>query len=73
MTWTQWSKEHLLAFHRQDISQDLIEYALIAALVGLVVVAAVQPVASVLGSGVNDVGRRFTNHVDHGLHKGWYK
>jgi len=58
---------------REDLGQDLIEYALLVALIGLMATAVVAPVAQALNTGVSKVNKKFKEHVDHGLHKGWYK
>ncbi len=65
--------DHLREFHLRDTGQDLIEYALVAALLALMCSAALTPVAAALNNGVSHVGKKFKDHVDHGLHKGWYK
>jgi len=67
----QWN-QCLKSFWREDAAQDLIEYALLTALLALMCTAALSPVAQALSSGVNQVEKKFKNHVDHGLHKGWY-
>lgn len=68
-SWT----DHLRRFWREDAAQDMIEYALLAALVALMSAAALSPVAQVLNDGVNKIHTKFKDHVDRGLHKGWYK
>ena len=60
-------------FWREDTAQDLLEYALVAALIGLMTTATLAPVAQVLNNTVDKVHKKFKEHVDHGLHKGWYK
>ncbi len=66
-------KRLISALHLEDAGQDLMEYALVAALIALVGSVAVAPVAEAVSNGVNVVGSKFKNHVDHGLHKGWSK
>jgi len=66
-------RRRLRELHRKDVGQDLIEYALITALFALMCSAALTPVAQALNNGVSKVGKKFKQHVDHGLHKGWYK
>jgi len=66
-------KQHLSRFHLQDAAQDLIEYALIAAMFALMAGVVLTPVTQVLNNGVTKVGKKFKEHVDQGLHKGWYK
>lgn len=66
-------KERLSALHQGERAQDLIEYALIAAMISFMVVAAAGSVAVQIEVGISSVGKKFKDHVDHGLHKGWYK
>ena len=47
----------------EDSGQDLIEYALVAALVGLGAVAAMKGLSNSLGSTFNGVGNSLTNAV----------
>jgi len=65
--------EPLRRFGLEDAAQDLIEYALIAAVMALMCAAALSPVAQALNNGVTKAGKKFKQHTDHGLHKGWYK
>jgi Flp pilus assembly pilin Flp len=51
----------------------LIEYALLAALIALMCSVALAPVAQVLNNTVTKTGKKFKEHVDKGLHLGWYK
>ncbi|MGH6628214.1 MAG: Flp family type IVb pilin [Burkholderiales bacterium] len=69
----QWLKERLSALHGGERAQDLIEYALIAAMVSFMVVAVSGSVAYQISTGATNVGKKFKTHVDRGLHKGWYK
>ena len=69
----QWLKARLSALHRGERAQDLIEYALIGAMVSLMVVAAAGSLAVQIEVGMSHVGKKFKDHVDNGLHKGWYK
>jgi len=57
----------------EDLAQDLIEYALVAALIALMCATALSPVTLALHNGVTKVAKKFKEHVDRGLHKGWYK
>jgi len=52
--------KHLL---RDESGQDLIEYALVAALVGLAVVAALKGLSNKIGNTTNSVGNTLTNAV----------
>jgi len=47
----------------EDSGQDLIEYALVAALVGLGVVAAMKGLSNNIGKTFNGVGNSLTNAV----------
>jgi pilus assembly protein Flp/PilA len=47
----------------EDSGQDLIEYALVAALVGLGAVAAMKGLSNSIGSTFNGVGTSLTNAV----------
>lgn len=69
----RWFKGHLAVLHRHERAQDLIEYALIAAMLSLMVVAASGSVAIQIATGFSNVGEKMKRHVDHGLHLGWYK
>jgi hypothetical protein len=61
------------SFWGEDIGQDLMEYALLIALIGFMATASLAPVAQALNNTVEKVHKKFKEHVDHGLHKGWYK
>jgi hypothetical protein len=58
---------------REDIGQDLIEYAMLVAPIGFMAPVSLSPVAQVLSNGGDKTHKKFKDHVDHGLHKGWYK
>jgi pilus assembly protein Flp/PilA len=47
----------------EDSGQDLIEYALVAALVGLGSIAAISGLTNSIGSSFNSVGNGLTNAV----------
>lgn len=68
-------RQSLRRFWREDAAQDLIEYSLLTALIGLMCAAALSPVAQALSNGVNKVEKKFEDHTHHdnGKHKGWYK
>ena len=53
----------LKTFVRDESGQDLIEYALVAALVGLGAVAAMNGLANAIGNTFNGVGNSLTNAV----------
>jgi len=69
----RWFKGHLAVLHHHDRAQDLIEYALVAAMLSMMVVAASGSVAIQIATGFSNVGEKFKRHVDNGLHLGWYK
>jgi pilus assembly protein Flp/PilA len=48
---------------RDDSGQDLIEYALVAALIGLGATAAMTTLATTIGSAFASVGTKLTNAV----------
>jgi len=52
-----------IAFFNDESGQDIIEYGLIAAFLGLAAVAAVNAMASSVGSGYNGVGSSLTSSV----------
>jgi pilus assembly protein Flp/PilA len=56
--------KHLMEglFH-DDSGQDLIEYALIAAVIALGAIASMNSLAGSIGNGFNNVGNQFTNNV----------
>jgi pilus assembly protein Flp/PilA len=53
----------LVALHRGDSGQDLIEYALIAALIALAAVAGMNFLASAINSAFSAVGSRLTSYT----------
>lgn len=69
----RWFKGHLAALHQHDRAQDMIEYALIAAMLSLMIVAVSGSVAIQIATGFSNVGEKVKKHVDNGLHLGWYK
>ena len=50
-------------FVRDESGQDLIEYALVAAMIGLGAVAAMSRLAEQIISAFNSIGRQLTNAV----------
>ncbi|HKO18505.1 MAG TPA: Flp family type IVb pilin [Acidobacteriaceae bacterium] len=56
-------KQHLSKFLKDESGQDLIEYALVAALVGLGAVAAMQGLSNSIANTFNGVGNQLTNAV----------
>ncbi len=64
-------RQRVVAFHTQNSAQDLIEYALLAALISTISVAAMRPIAHALNNSSSSINSKLKNHVDKGLHKGW--
>jgi pilus assembly protein Flp/PilA len=56
-------KQLLSNLINEDSGQDLIEYALVAALVGLGAVASLTSLKNVIGNTFNTVGNNLTNAV----------
>jgi pilus assembly protein Flp/PilA len=56
-------RKSLVEFLRDDSGQDLIEYALVAALIGLGATAAMSTLATTIGSAFASVGTSLTNAV----------
>jgi len=53
----------LVGFIMDESGQDLIEYALVAGLIGLGAVVAMSGLATKIGSAFNSVGNTLTNNV----------
>ena len=53
----------LKGFFCEDSGQDLIEYALVAGLIGLAAVLAMSGLAAKIGNSFNTVGSRLTNSI----------
>ena len=73
LIWFRSLRGRLRALQREELAQDLIEYTLLAALISLLVIAASSAVATTMNNAATKMGGRFKNHVDRGLHLGWYK
>ena len=56
-------KEVLVALHREDSGQDLIEYALIAALIALGAIAGMGYVAQLINQGFSTIGNKLSNAI----------
>jgi pilus assembly protein Flp/PilA len=54
-------KHIVSAFLKEESGQDLIEYALVAALVGLGALAAMKGLSNSIGNSFNSVGNALTN------------
>ena len=48
---------------KDESGQDLIEYALVAALVGLGAVASMKALSTTIGTAFNNVGKDLTNNI----------
>ncbi len=57
------TKHMVAAFLEDESGQDLIEYALVAALVGLGAIAAMRVLSNAIGNSFNGVGNALTNAV----------
>ena len=56
-------KHLLIAFIKDESGQDLIEYALVAGLIGLGAVIAMTSLSGKIGTAFNSVGNNLTNAV----------
>jgi pilus assembly protein Flp/PilA len=56
-------KQHLKQLAADDTGQDLIEYALVAALIGVAAVSAMRVLSNSIGKSFNGVGNSLTNAV----------
>lgn len=65
------AQETLLELDRDESAQDLIEYALLAAMVALGAVVSMNSVADVVNNGLTHVHNKFHKHI--GKHLGWGK
>ena len=61
--WLMKAREVVTALHREDAGQDLIEYALIAALIALGAVAGMGFIASAINNAFNAIGSKLSNAV----------
>jgi len=57
------ARDVLVALHREDSGQDLIEYALIAALIALGAVLGMGAVASAINSAFSAIGSKLMNNI----------
>jgi pilus assembly protein Flp/PilA len=60
---TQFLKQSLTSFLLEESGQDLIEYALVAALIGLGAIAAMSGLGGKIGTAFNTVGNDLTNSI----------
>jgi len=61
--WMLSARDVLVALHREDSGQDLIEYALIAALIALGAVLGMGAVASAINSAFSAIGSKLMNSM----------
>jgi len=55
-------KGTLVELHREDSGQDLIEYALIAALIALAATVGMGSVAKAINTAFSSIGQKLTNY-----------
>jgi pilus assembly protein Flp/PilA len=56
-------KQLMKQFIHDESGQDLIEYALVAAVIALGAIAAMTSLAGAIGNGLNSVGNNFNSNV----------
>jgi pilus assembly protein Flp/PilA len=56
-------KELLLNLHREEAGQDLIEYALVAALIALAAIAGMNSVATAINTGFGHIATHITGNT----------
>ena len=56
-------KDSLVELHREDSGQDLIEYALIAALIALAATVGMGSVAKAINVAFSSIGAKITNYA----------
>jgi len=56
-------KGTLVELHREDSGQDLIEYALIAALIALAATVGMGSVAKAVNTAFSSIGQKLTNYA----------
>jgi len=56
-------KQAFIAFMKDESGQDLIEYALVAGLIGLGAVVAMTGLSGKIGNAFNTVGNNLTNNI----------
>ena len=62
-SWPNWVREALVALHREDSAQDMIEYALLGALIALGAVAGMTVIASTVNQAFSVIGNRISSSV----------
>ena len=61
--WISNMKDVLVTLHREDSGQDLIEYALVAALIALAAVVGMNTVANAINEAFISIGSRLNSAV----------
>lgn len=61
--WLMNAKEVLATLHREDSGQDLIEYALIAALIALAATVGMGAVAKAINDAFSSIGAKLTGYT----------
>jgi len=56
-------RETLVRLHREDSGQDLIEYALIAALIALAATVGMGSVAKAINEAFSSIGKKLTDYT----------
>jgi len=59
---TKWLKNVLVELHREDSGQDLIEYALIAALIALAATVGMGAVANAINEAFSSIGAKLKTY-----------
>jgi len=57
------AKQMMKNLLNDESGQDLIEYALVAAIIALGALAAMKSLATAIGNGFNNVGNQFSNNA----------
>jgi pilus assembly protein Flp/PilA len=60
---TKWFKDVFVELHREESGQDLIEYALIAALIALAATVGMSAVAGAINQAFSTIGDRLKSYV----------
>jgi pilus assembly protein Flp/PilA len=62
-TWISQAKSILVELHREDSGQDLIEYALIAALIALAATVGMGSVATAINKAFSSIGSKVSSYA----------
>jgi pilus assembly protein Flp/PilA len=62
-TWMSQAKSVLVDLHREDSGQDLIEYALIAALIALAAIVTMKGLGDSINQAFSTIGARLSTNV----------